>query len=218
LTWDYRTAIEAHLLQTHSLLDLGTGGGEFLASLEPLPTDTCATEGYTPNIVIARERLELLGVHVYEVTENLLLPFENQRFDLVIDRHEAYLPKELLRVFKPGGLFLTQQVDGGDYYEDLHQLLGASVSQIRPEWNLSYAVNELKDAGFEILEQAEAWPTTHFLDVGAIVYYLKAIPWQISDFSIEKYWPMLHKVHQQIQRDSFVEVHGHYFFVVARKR
>src|SRR5579875_3871566 len=32
LTWDYRAAIEARLPQTRSLLDLGTGGGEFLAS------------------------------------------------------------------------------------------------------------------------------------------------------------------------------------------
>ena len=83
---------------------------------------------------------------------------------------------------------------------------------------MSYAVNELEDAGFEILEQTEAWPVTRFSDVGAIVYYLKAIPWQISDFSVEKYWPVLQKVHQQIQRDGFVEVRGHYFFIVAQKR
>ncbi len=218
LTWDYRAAIEARLPQTRSLLDLGTGGGEFLASLEPLPADTCATEGYAPDVLIARKRLEPLGVRVYEIAEDLLLPLEHERFELVIDRHEAYLPREVLRILKPGGLFLTQQVDGGDHYEDLHQLLGASICHIRPEWHLSYAVNELEDAGFEILEQTEAWPVTRFSDVGAIVYYLKAIPWQISDFSVEKYWPVLQKVHQQIQRDGFVEVRGHYFFIVAQKR
>jgi SAM-dependent methyltransferase len=217
LTWDYRAAIEARLPQTRSLLDLGTGGGEYLASLKPLPADTRATEGYAPNIPIARQRLEPLGVHVYEIKENLLLPLENECFELVIDRHEAYLPREVLRVLQPGGLFITQQVDGGDFYEDLDHLLGASTSHIRPEWHLSYAVSELEGAGFEILEQAEAWPVTRFYDAGAIVYYLKAIPWQISDFSVEKYLPALEKVHQQIQRDHFVEVHGHYFFIVARK-
>lgn len=217
LTWDYRAEVEALLPQTHSLLDLGTGGGEFLASLKPLPADTCATEGYAPNIPLARQLLEPLGVRVYEVAEDLLLPLENERYGLVIDRHEAYLPQEVLRVLKPGGLFLTQQVDGGDHFEDLHRMLGAATSHVRPEWHLSYAVQELEAAGFEILEQAEAWPVTRFSDVGAIVYYLKAIPWQISDFSLEKYWPALQKVHQQIQREGFVEIHGHYFFIRARK-
>lgn len=217
LTWDYRAEIEARLPQIRSLLDIDTGGGEFLASLKPLPADTCATEGYPPNVPVARQRLEPLGIRVYGL-QDYQLPLEDECFELVIDRHGAYLPQEVLRVLKPGGLFITQQVDGGDYYEDLHQMLGALTSHIRPEWHLPYAVNELEEAGFEILKQAEAWPVTRFYDVGAIVYYLKAIPWQISDFSVEKYWPMLQKVHQQIQRDGFVEIHGHYFFIVARKR
>lgn len=217
LTWDYRAAIEARLPRVRSLLDIDTGGGEFLASLKPLPADTCATECYPPNIPLARQRLEPLGVHVYGISDDYLLPLEDARFELVIDRHGAYLPREVLRVLKPGGLFITQQVDGGDSYEDLDQLLDARTSHIRPEWHLPYAVNELAEAGFEILEQAEARPVTRFYDVGAIAYYLKAIPWQISDFSVEKYFPALEKVHQLIQRDGFIEVHGHYFFIVARK-
>jgi len=33
---------------------MGTGGGEFLASLAPLPMHTSATEAYPPNVEIAR--------------------------------------------------------------------------------------------------------------------------------------------------------------------
>ena len=62
LTWDYRAAIEARLPHIHSLLDIDTGGGEVLASFKPLPADTCATESYAPNILVARRRLEPLGV------------------------------------------------------------------------------------------------------------------------------------------------------------
>lgn len=40
---------------------MGTGGGEFLAGLQPLPPHTCATEGYPPNIPIAQQRLKRLG-------------------------------------------------------------------------------------------------------------------------------------------------------------
>ena len=217
LTWDYRAAIEARLPHTQTLLDLGTGGGEFLASLKPLPPDTCATEGYASDIPVARELLEPLGVRVYEIGADLRLPLEDQRFDLVIDRHEEYLPREVYRVLKPGGLLLTQQVDCPGYMADLNQALGAPASSIRPGWCLSYAAKELEDASFTILEQAEARPVTRFYDVGALVYYLKAIPWQIADFSVEKYLPRLAEVHRQIQQEDYLEVHGHYFFIVALK-
>ncbi len=35
-------------------------------------------------------------------------------------------------------------------------------------------------------------------DVGAIVYYLKAVPWEIPDFSVEKYFDKLQEIHKLI--------------------
>ncbi len=64
LPWNYRQSVQDTLRQAGSLLDMGTGGGEFLASLAPLPALTCATEGYAPNVPVARARLEPLGVQV----------------------------------------------------------------------------------------------------------------------------------------------------------
>lgn len=218
LTWDYRAAIQARLPRVHSLLDMGTGGGEFLASLKPLPADTCATEGYKPNIPVARQRLEPLGVSVYEVDEDFpALPLEDEHFELVIDRHEAYAPGEVYRVLKHGGLFINQQVDGAGHFDDFNQLFGAPAGQNWPHWRLPHAIKELEQAGFEILEQAEARPAVRFSDVGAFVYYLKAIPWQINDFSLEKYLPQLEMLHEQIQREGSVVVHSHYFYIMARK-
>lgn len=42
--WDYREQVRARLTVVQSLLDLGTGGGELLASMAPLPPDTWTTE------------------------------------------------------------------------------------------------------------------------------------------------------------------------------
>ena len=52
--WNYREQVRAYLHTEHSLLDMGTGGGELLESLAPLPHDSWATEGYPPNIAIAQ--------------------------------------------------------------------------------------------------------------------------------------------------------------------
>lgn len=64
LGWNYENTVRTLLPHHKGLLDMGTGSGEFLASLSPLPPDTCATEGWAPNIDIARKRLKPLGVTV----------------------------------------------------------------------------------------------------------------------------------------------------------
>ena len=68
-SWNYRDVVLRHLARgVRSLLDMGTGGGEFLSGLAPLPEDTCATEAYAPNVPIARARLEPLGVQVAQIS------------------------------------------------------------------------------------------------------------------------------------------------------
>ena len=89
LSRSYASRILPYLRSSRALLDLGTGGGEFLPSLQPLPDVACATEGYAPNVPIARQRLEPLGVTVYQIADERILPFDDEQFDLVIDRHEA---------------------------------------------------------------------------------------------------------------------------------
>jgi hypothetical protein len=84
-------------------------------------------------------------------------------------------------------------------------------------WNAAYAGQELAVAGSKVVEQREEFPATRFYDAGAIVFYLKAVPWQISDFTVEKYLDALLRVHERIQRDGFVDVRGHCFLILAEK-
>ncbi len=75
--WDYRQRVLAALPGVQSHLDMGTGGGELLASLAslaPLPPDTWATENHAPNMPIARARLEPLGVRVFTGVPDNALP------------------------------------------------------------------------------------------------------------------------------------------------
>lgn len=66
LPWDYGARVRAAISDANSLLDMGTGGGEVLAALAPLPPSAYATEAYPPNIPVARERLGPLGVTVVD--------------------------------------------------------------------------------------------------------------------------------------------------------
>ncbi|MHB8599172.1 MAG: class I SAM-dependent methyltransferase [Ktedonobacteraceae bacterium] len=224
--WDYTVTVLAAMHTAETMLDMGTGGGERLASfaaMKPLLSNVYATEGYVPNIAIARQRLEPLGVIVVAIDDDARLPFADEQFDLIINRHASYDPHEVLRILKSGQRFITQQV-GDQTNRRLHELFGyepkdafyPGVEQKSP-WNLAYAVRELQDARWQIIEQQEEFFTTRYYDVGAIVYYLKAISWEIPDFSVEKYFDKLLEIDQLIERDGYVDVLFHQFFIVAQK-
>lgn len=212
--WDYRADVLVRLPTVSRLLDMGTGGGEFLASLAPLPAYTAATENYTPNVPVARWRLGPLGVDLVTLESDSTLPFPDQHFDLIINRHESYDPAEVRRILRGGGTFLTQQV-GGDDNARLNEVLGAPLQA--DHWSAADACRELTDAGFAIVRQLEAFPETRFFDIGAVVYYLKVISWQIEDFSVEGYRDALRHLHAQMITDGGLTTRSHRFLIEARR-
>jgi len=212
--WNYTQSVGAAISHARSLLDMDTGGGEFLASLPQRPPQTYATEGYGPNVPVARRRLAPLGVEVVEAHDVTRLPFADGQFDVVTNRHGAYEPREVRRVLAADGLFITQQV-GSQTNRRLHELLDDKTPV--GHWSLAVAVRDLEAASFRIIEQREAFPVTCFYDVGAIVYYLKAVSWEIPDFSVDLYFDKLAEIHTLIQSDGYVDVSFHEFFVKARE-
>jgi SAM-dependent methyltransferase len=214
--WDYREQVRAHLLPNLSLLDMGTGGGELLASMAPLPNDTWATEGYPPNVPVARAKLAPFGVMVVPI-EGDILPLADARFDLVINRHESFDVREVYRVLRPNGTFITQQVGAQDLIE-LNAALQEEVSLACPEWELLPVCAQIKAVGMDILLAESAYPEAVFTDIGAIVFFLKVTPWQVPDFNCGRHRDRLRVLHQHIFTERGFRVHLHRFFIIARKR
>lgn len=214
LSWSYGSFILPLIRQSTSMLDMGTGGGELLSKLQPLPQKVTATEAYEPNIPIARERLEPLGIRVAAISEDSKLPFDDQEFDVVINKHESFSPYEVYRIMKPQGVFITQQVGGYDCRQ-INEALG-SPENVYENWGLEAAIHGLEQNGFTIEKAVEEYPEQRFYDVGALLYYLKAIPWQVPDFSIEAYREPLQKIHEQIQEAGYFEAKQHRFLIKAR--
>jgi len=215
--WDYPALVRAKIPQVTSLLDMGTGGGELLKSLSPLPPDSHVTEAYHPNQSLALERLANLGVKVHPIDDDAHLPFEAERFDLVINRHESYDPQEVWRILKPNGMFITQQVSGLDNLE-LNQVLENRPSLLFFNWGATTAAKELSHSNFSIEQIEQAALQTIFKDIGAVVYYLKAIPWQIEGFSFETHNKQLAVLHNTFERHGYLITTAHRFLIIARKK
>ena len=217
VSWDYRQIVLSRIRGATSLLDMDTGGGEFLSSLQPLPPITYATEGYAPNLPVARARLEKLGVQVVDMSATARLPFRDNFFDLVINRHGSFLASEIYRILKPGKSFITQQVGGRNCIK-LNEMLQDQVDFPYSYWTLDYAVRELEQSNLRILDQKEEYPPVEFRDIGAVVFYLKAISWQVSDFSVEKYYEELANMHNIIQETGTFVITEHRFYIEAQKQ
>ena len=139
LPWDFANLVDRLARGADTMLDLGTGGGEWLASLPHRPRLTVVTESWHPNVVVARDRLAALGIEVVEVegcldnddqgpegADGPRLPFEDDAFELVVARHEAFVA----RIATSGGHFATQQ-GWVDRSEKRHEA-GITLSQAQP--------------------------------------------------------------------------------------
>jgi SAM-dependent methyltransferase len=229
LPWDFARVIEGLTHSAHSMLDLGTGGGEWLASLPQRPQITVATESWHPNVGVARSRLAPLGVEVVEVEgcpdndeqgpEGAIgprLPFDDHVFELVIARHEAFVAQEVARLVAGGGHFATEQL-GVDGHQGFRELLGAAIHPpVSPFFDL--VIRQLERAGMRVDEAAEATQMTSFHDVGALAWFLRMVPWAVPDFSVERYRQQLVVINEEMRSNGPLKVGLLGFYLVASSK
>jgi SAM-dependent methyltransferase len=216
LPWDYSEILLSYLKNTDKLLDMGTGGGEFLLSLKHPYKLTTVTEAYPPNVEFCKKELEPLGITVVQVYGDNRLPFENKSFDIIINRHESFDPPEVYRILKSGGYFITQQVGGKNDNDLSHRLIDHFVPKFSGH-SLKNNISLLENAGFEIIKSEEAFTPIRFFDVGALVYFAKIIAWEFPDFSVETSLDRLFECQKEIEEKGFIQGTEHRFIIVAKK-
>ncbi len=216
LPWDYRTVVGEHLREEAALLDYDTGGGEFLLSLRHPYEKTAATEGYPPNVALCRERLLPLGIDFRACQDPGAIPFPDESFDIILNRHGSFEAGELFRLLKKGGLFITQQV-GGDNDRDLVERVLPGTPKPFPHLYLAEQLRVFRGAGFRILRGEEAYRPIQFFDVGAFVWFARVLPWEFPDFSVERCFAGLWGMQEEIQQRGRVEGTVHRYLIVAEK-
>ena len=214
--WDYRQVIGQYLTPEKKLLDIDTGGGEFLLSLGHPHENTAATENYLPNVQLCKETLLPLGIDFRQADGNGRLPYGDNSFDVVINRHGDLNPAEIYRVLKPGGVILSQQV-GAENDRELVELLCGSVSMPFAEQYAERAGEKFRKAGFSVLRQEECFRTIRFYDVGALVWFARVIPWEFPDFSVDTHLEKLMNAQRVLEEKGCIEGRTHRFLLVAQK-
>lgn len=216
LPWNYENIVRGSLGADTKLLDIDTGGGEFLLSLNHPYQNTAATEAYPPNVELCRDMLIPLGIDFKEADGNGRLPYANNSFDLVINRHGSFNAEEIYRVLKTNGSFITQQV-GAENDRDLVKLLLGDIAVPFGEQYLFAVQQKFEAAGFTITRGEEAFCPIKFWDVGALVWFARIIQWEFPDFSVNSCLENLFAAQKILEHNGVIEGKSHRFILIAKK-
>ena len=216
LPWDYRAVIEKYLTPEMKIMDIDTGGGEFLLSLNHPHKNTAAMENYPPNVELCKEVLLPLGVDFRPGDGKEKLPFDDGSFDMVINRHGDFNAEEIYRVLKPNGLFITQQV-GAENDRERVKLLCGETEMPFPEQYLSLTAKKFEEAGFRVIRGEECFRPIRFFDVGALVWFARIIQWEFPGFSVDTHLENLMNAQKMLEEKGSVDGKIHRFLLIAQK-
>ncbi len=206
--WEYEEVVQHYLDPASHVLDLGTGGGERFLTLAPSFGTGVGTDIDPDMIRVAQgnQPASLLRKVSFMVMAAGDLAFPAASFDVVLARQAPISVLEVMRVLKPGGFFVTQQVGGrntqnifetfgwvsnGAYWESYwreHDL---------PSLNLTSLREAFGNEGGHVVAWGEYDVGYAFLDVESLIFWLKAVPLPES-FDIERH---------EDQLRSFIERH-----------
>ena len=215
LPFNYVSIVNSFLTGELKLLDMETGAGEVLLTLNHPYINTTVTEGYLPNYALCLERLSPLGIKVYNVLGESKLPFDDNTFDIVINRHGAYQISEIKRILKPGGVFITQQV--GDK-NNLELSLALGIERVVDTFSLKSEVKKFIKEGFDILDSDEYYQNMRYKHIKAVIFMAKIIVWEFPGFSVRKCIDSLIEIENEIERIGYINSTEHRFFFVAKNK
>jgi SAM-dependent methyltransferase len=225
-SWTWPGLARPYLDGADRLLDMGTGDGAWLRTLEPWPACTIAYEEWWPTVPAAVATLRPHGAHLVvclgaddnPASERTRprLPFATASFDVITNRHESFDAHEIRRLLRPGASFVTQQVSGEEE-TSIRALLGLDPQAGREPWTLAVAQAELTAAGMVLDDGVEQRLTTRFTDIAAFVAYVRSVPWSVPEFDPKLMRDRLAELHDRCVRDGTIEAVTPRFWLVARR-
>jgi SAM-dependent methyltransferase len=204
-SWHYFDRVAERAAGCSTLLEVEAGVGRMIGSLPTTPPRAVATEGFPPSVVRAAPRLRARGVALVVTSQRRPgLPFAGGAFELVVSRHPVD-PwwREIARVLAPGGSYLAQHV-GPHSLRSLSEFLMGPLPETSPR-DPTLERGAAEDAGLVVGTLEVEWPRTAFFDIGAVVYFLRLVPWIVPGFEVETYRARLLALHGVIERDGGFE-------------
>lgn len=187
IRWDFYDEVTSRCKNTDVLLDIGTGGGENLLSISHalfFAIGIDLSKGMIEKADSNLRKSDVSNVRFFQMSsENLQFPAGF--FDLITSRHAPFSSKEVFKVLKNGGFFLTQQVSESDKL-NVKEAFGRGQSFNEEDGALEeQCVYELYESGFSNVQSFEYDAIEYYQQPEDLIFLLKHTP-TIPDFGQDK--------------------------------
>ena len=110
--YNHLEIIKKYVNKKTKILDIGTGGGEKLLKIAPYANEAYGIDKSVSMIKTARNNLKKSGLKNVKLilADSNNIPFNDEYFDVVFCIHAPFEVKEVKRVLKNNGIFITLQV------------------------------------------------------------------------------------------------------------
>ena len=216
-SWHFFDRVAERAAACSTLLEVEAGVGRMIGSLPAIPRVAVATEGFPPSVAVAAPVLRARGVALVVTSQARPgLPFAAGTFELVISRHpiEPWWT-EIGRVLRRGGSYLAQHVGPHSLRSLSEFMMGPLPESEKRDPALERRAAEAAGLVVQVLDVER--PRTAFFDVGAVVYFLRVVPWIVPDFDVAKYRDRLFDLHEVIERHGAFETTASRVLVEAEK-
>ena len=186
--------------------------GQFVKDYKDYPAATFDIEPYSETSEV-EATLEGLPVKATKLTESNLLPFKDERIDVLMDQFSNYDKNEVLRVLKPNGTFIVNQ-NGSD---NLHEFLSMYMPfKMRGVWDMNSCAMTLADAGFEVVETKEDRGYIRFHNLHQIQTYFRKVAPEVAE-NVAQYKSFYMHALDEIKQNTYFQLTTYRFLVVAKK-
>lgn len=209
------------------MLDVGTGGGEKFLELAPYFGRGAGIDRKPEmiRVAVANRPQSLSDKVLFEVMQAQELKFPEAVFDVVLNRHAPIFYEQVVRVLKPGGYLITQQV-GGRNTQNVFDVFGWGSNG--RYWRRFFAergmefhdVSELEElfrrAGCEVVARGEYNVRYYFKDVESLVFWLKWSPLP-EDLDPDRHAEQVTQLIEQYRTPRGIETNEHRELLIVRK-
>jgi len=218
--WEYSDVVRRYLRPDDRVLDVGVGGGETFLALAPSFGSSVGVDPDPAMIEAARENTSAALAEKVTFIEGRAeaLPVPDTSFDVVLNRHAVVDVAEVVRVVRPGGYFITQQVSAQNTF-NITSIFGCGPGmggqRITPAQEIPTLADAFQERGCAIVSYATYNVPYYFKDAASLLLWMQAVGVP-PHFDIEEDWRSVDYLLTEYMTPRGVETNEHRELLIVR--
>jgi ubiquinone/menaquinone biosynthesis C-methylase UbiE len=217
--WDYVDVVRRYLKPGDRVLDCGTGGGERFLSLSDAYRLGVGLDPDPEMLEVAQANADRDGVSRVEWVEGCgeALPVADNSMDVVLNRHAVIDPVETLRVLRPSGLLIMQEV-GARNLQAICTTFGCGPGGeyvFAPADSIYRLADRFRALGSTVLAVAEYDVPYTLLDIPSLLFLLRGVGIP-EDYDLGRHWPQVLDIIERCGTHEGIVTNEHRELLIVR--